>query len=157
MRLLHLILLLLCPYLGLSQSVLGKVINQNNEPLQGASVYWSGTTIGTTTGTKGEFELSKKGINELALVSTYVGHEPDTIWISDDTFVEFSLEVSNALEEVTVRAERPGVIISNQVAIKTEQITQTELGKAACCDLAGCFETQSTVQPQTTNSVLKAR
>lgn len=29
--------------------------------------------------------------------------------------------------------------------------------KAACCDLAGCFETQTTVQPQTTNVITNSK
>jgi len=49
------------------------------------------------------------------------------------------------------------VIISNIKAIKTEQITQTSLRQAACCDLAGCFGGQSTVQAQTTNVVTNAK
>lgn len=42
-------------------------------------------------------------------------------------------------------------------AIKTEIITAGELKKAACCDLAGCFETQGTVQPMTTNIITNAK
>ena len=61
------------------------------------------------------------------------------------------------LGEVIVQPRQPGVIISDKSAIKTEQITQTELKKAACCDLAGCFETQTTVQPQTTNVIVNSK
>lgn len=40
---------------------------------------------------------------------------------------------------------------------KTEVITSAELKKAACCDLAGCFETQGTVQPTTTNVITNSK
>ncbi len=140
-----------------SQNILGKVTNQKNEPLIGANVYWVNTTIGTTAGLKGEFELTTQGIAPKQLIASYVGHIPDTIEVSDQTFITFKLKELKTLKEVVVKAQRDGVIISDLKPIKTEQITQTELGKAACCDLAGCFETQTTVQPQTTNVITNSK
>lgn len=148
---------LLFPYAVFSQTILGKVANKNNEPLIGASIYWVNTTIGTTTGIKGEFELTTKGVSPKQLVASYVGHIPDTIVVNDQTFIVFKLKESQTLNEVVVKAQRNGVVISDLEPIKTEQITQTELGKAACCDLAGCFETQTTVQPQTTNVITNSK
>lgn len=148
---------LLFPYAVFSQTILGKVANKNNEPLIGASIYWVNTTIGTTAGIKGEFELTTKGVSPKQLVASYVGHIPDTIVVNDQTFIVFKLKESQTLNEVVVKAQRNGVVISDLEPIKTEQITQTELGKAACCDLAGCFETQTTVQPQTTNVITNSK
>lgn len=148
---------LLFPSVLLSQSILGKVTNENNEPLLGASVYWSNTTIGTTTGIKGEFELSTKDISPKLLIASYVGHTSDTLEIKGQTFVVFELKESQSLDEVVIENDKKGVIISSFKPIKYEQITQTELGKAACCDLAGCFETQTTVQPQTTNVITNSK
>ncbi len=144
--------------LGISgQTILGKVTNNKKEPLIGANVYWLNTTIGVNTGTKGEFEISTQKISNKKLIASYVGHEPDTIEITGQTFVEFRLKETKELGEVVIQGQRDGVIISDIKPIKTEQITQTELGKAACCDLAGCFETQSTVQPQTTNVITNSK
>lgn len=148
---------LLFPYALFSQSILGKVTNEKNEPLIGANVFWANTTIGTTSGNKGEFELTKKNVSSRLLIVSYIGHISDTLEIKNQTFVVFKLKESEMLNEVVVRSKRDGVIISNFKAIKTEQITQTELGKAACCDLAGCFETQTTVQPQTTNVITNSK
>lgn len=148
---------LLFPYVLFSQSILGKVTNENNEPLIGASVFWANTTIGTTTGIKGEFELTTEDISPKLLIASYVGHTSDTLKIIDQTFVVFKLKLSQSLDEVVIESQRDGVIISSFKPIKFEQITQTELGKAACCDLAGCFETQTTVQPQTTNVITNSK
>jgi hypothetical protein len=82
---------------------------------------------------------------------------PDTLEVGQQSYLEFVLSASENLEAVVVKGQRDGVIISNINAIKTEQITQTELGKAACCDLAGCFGTQTTVQPQTTNVITNSK
>lgn len=148
---------LLFPAFAWAQSILGKVTNENGEPLVGASVHWANTTIGKTTGVQGEFELSAKEVAITSLVANFVGYTADTIEITDQTFVIFTLKASQKLDEVVVKAERSGVIISDIEPIKMEQITQTELGKAACCDLAGCFETQTTVQPQTTNVITNSK
>ncbi len=148
---------LLFPYALFSQSIFGKVTNKNDEPLIGASVFWGNTGMGVTTDTAGQFEVTTKDISATLLIATYIGHKPDTIKIKNQTFVEFMLVQSQELTEVVVKSQRDGVIISDFKPIKTEQITQTELGKAACCDLAGCFETQTTVQPQTTNVITNAK
>jgi outer membrane receptor for ferrienterochelin and colicins len=148
---------LLLPLSILAQNISGKVTNNNNETLIGASVYWLGTEIGVTTGKKGEFEISAQNIPSNKLIASYVGYSPDTIDVTNRIFVEFNLQQTQTLGEVVVLWQRNGVIISDIKPIKTEQITQTELKKAACCDLAGCFETQTTVQPQTTNIITNSK
>ena len=148
---------LLFPFALSAQSISGKVTNNKKEPLIGASVYWSGTTTGVTTGSKGEFKISVKNKLNRKLVASYVGHSSDTIKITNLSFAEFQLKNVKSLDEVVVQGERNGVIISDINPIKTEQITQTEFKKAACCDLAGCFETQASVQPQTTNVITNSK
>ncbi len=148
---------LMFPFGISAQNIFGKVTNDKKEQLTGASVYWLGTTIGVTTGNEGEFEISSKDISNKKLIASYVGHSPDTMDITNQTFVEFRLKETKTLHEMIVQGQRDGVIISDTKSIKTEQITQTELGKSACCDLAGCFETQTTVQPQTTNVITNSK
>lgn len=148
---------LLFPMCISAQTILGKVTNDNKEPLAGASIYWVGQTKGVFAGKKGEFEISMEGISNKKLIASYVGYSSDTIEITDQSFVAFKLQKTQTLGEVVVHGQRPGIIISNIKPIKTEQITQTELRKAACCDLAGCFETQSSVDPQTTNIITNSK
>ena len=140
-----------------AQTISGKVTNQKNEPLIGAAVFWLGSSIGTTTNSNGVFEISTTNNLANKLVATYIGHKPDTIFISKQVVVNFKLKEIKELKEVVVKGERDGIILSNLTPIKTEIITQTELRKAACCDLAGCFETQLTVQPQTTNVITNSK
>jgi len=148
---------LLFPSGILGQTISGKVTNEKKGPLIGASVYWLGTTIGTSTGGKGAFEIGIQNIRNKRLVASFAGHAPDTIEITNQTFVEFKLNETKTLSEVVVQGQRNGAFISDIDPIKTEVITQTELKKAACCDLAGCFETQNTVQPQTTNVITNSK
>ena len=142
--------LLLMPMLGVSQRITGKVTNLENEPLVGATVQWLGLNQGTFTNSVGFFELRTAPKLPYKLIASYVGYQSDTILITaKDSSIYFKLKAKQGLSEIIIESQRAGIIISDNKAIKVEQITQTELRKAACCDLAGCFETQTTVQPQT--------
>ena len=151
------ILALLFPVAVIAQTISGTVTNNKGEPLIGANVYWLDTTVGAYTDNNGSFELAFDTQFNKKLIASYVGHASDTIDMISQENIEFILLATDALGEVVVRSQQDGVIISNLKSIKTEQITQTELRKAACCDLAGCFETQSTVQPQTTNVITNSK
>jgi outer membrane receptor for ferrienterochelin and colicin len=151
------IVILVFPFYTFSQNISGFVFNNKKEPLIGANIYWSETKNGVVSGNLGEFQISKDLKVEKKLIASYVGFLPDTLNIIDETSIEFILQEQESLEEVLIKAEKEGVIISDIIPIKTEQITQTELRKSACCDLAGCFETQTTVQPQTTNIITNSK
>jgi outer membrane receptor for ferrienterochelin and colicins len=151
------ILCLLSSFNIFSQSLTGKVINSKSQPITGASVYWLDTTIGTTTGDKGEFKITLQNITQKKLIVSFVGYNPDTINITNQTYITVKLEETQTLDEITVTGERPGTYISRINPIKTEIITQTELTKAACCDLAGCFDSEGSVESTTTNVVTNAK
>jgi outer membrane receptor for ferrienterochelin and colicins len=137
------ILLFLLPITSYTQRIAGKVINSRQEPLAGANVYWLGTKTGILTNTNGEFVLEEPRKSSKRLVASYVGYLADTIATStlSGTTIVFTLQEKQSLTEIVLESQRSGVIISNNSPIKVEQITQTELRKSACCDLAGCFET----------------
>jgi outer membrane receptor for ferrienterochelin and colicins len=153
------ILLFLLPLATVAQRVTGRVINIRQEPLIGATIYWLGAASGTRTNKDGSFELKPPRQLPAKLVASYVEYQPDTLTISklSDTTIIFQLQEKQDLSEVIIESQRSGIILSDLSPIKVEQITQTELRKSACCDLAGCFETQTTVQPQTTNVVTNAK
>lgn len=149
--------LLLLSAVTKAQVIRGKVVNAANEPLAGAIISWLGSANGTRAGETGEFEIALINQPIKKLIASHVGFLPDTVEITDKTFIQFQLKQPKTMSEVIVRSQPAGVIISDKLTIKTEQITQTELRKAACCDLAGCFETQTTVQPQTTNVITNSK
>jgi len=144
---------------ALAQSFSGRLVDQKTgEVLPGANLFWLDTTTGTSTDANGDFELPKTGNDEWLIVS-YIGYGNDTLYIGEETgpvLVELELSGGEALQEVVVEGQRAGTFIGNNPA-KIEVITETELAKAACCDLAGCFSTQASVQPVTTNVVTNAK
>ena len=63
-------LILLCGTLR-AQEIKGVVVDSDEQPLFGASVYWAGTTVGTSTGLSGEFTLHRvKGRDRLVARSS---------------------------------------------------------------------------------------
>ena len=147
--------------LGLSQllsgqSARGRVLDSDANPLPGASVVWLESGKGVLTDESGSFMLENPPSKDLRFVVSHVGFLPDTASAAQMFFFEIILAYSQ-LDAVEVSAKKPGVYISMLQPIKTEVITQAELKKSACCDLAGCFETQGTVHPQTTNVLTNSR
>ena len=152
-----LILSIVFPIALFAQDLSGEVLDENNEPLIGASIFCPSAQFGAFTDGTGAFNLYLEEEFPLSLIVSYVGYQSDTIVLTENQFMTINLSPSAELEEVVVNGRRSGVIISNLNPAKVEQLTQTELGKAACCDLAGCFETQSSVQPQTTNVITNSK
>ena len=64
---------LFCSSIIFSQvKISGKILDENNESLEGASVYLNNTTIRITTEINGEFELTvKEGIYDLIVTRLF--------------------------------------------------------------------------------------
>ena len=151
------ILLVFFPIGLLAQSLTGTITDQESTPLPGVNVYWNQSTIGVTTDEDGAFSITTKRVKDKRLVISYVGFENDTILITNQSDIAIQLKSTQTLETIDVTADRPDAFISNIDPIKTEVITKGELAKGACCDLAGCFNTQGSVQHTTTNIVTDAK
>ncbi|MEL6657679.1 MAG: carboxypeptidase-like regulatory domain-containing protein [Bacteroidota bacterium] len=143
--------------LGIAQNTTGVVRGADGEQLVGASVFWLGSTTGTTTDADGYFELPEAPETVTGLVVAYVGYQADTLAVTVGTVVNIQLAELTALQEVVVTEREQGTFVSTINPVKTEVITQKELGRSACCDLAGCFNTQASVKPNTTNVVTNAK
>ncbi len=140
----------------LAQTVSGKVITASNQPLPGASIVWLNNKKGVRANEDGSF-LIRRSASNFKLVASHSGYMNDTVDITNMETVLFVLQQKSNLQEVVVHSEKEGIILSNVSPVKTEILTSVELKKSACCDLAGCFETQSSVQPQTTNVITNAK
>ena len=141
-----------------AQSVKGTIVNESYEALIGASAVWANSSNGTVSDIEGKFELAFPDTDERRLVVSYVGYVTDTFPVRGnnlDLFIQ--LNSSLVLDEVVVNESRPGQYISNTQGIKTEVITELELKKEACCDLAGCFNTNASVESATTNIVTQTK
>jgi outer membrane receptor for ferrienterochelin and colicins len=147
---------LLLPFISFAQTITGKVIDNNNAPLVGATVVWANTTTAVVSKSNGSFSINKTEGNT-TLITSHAGYFTDTLLVANEDSIVIVLQSKSTLGEVRVTSERDGIVLSNRNNIKTEIITSLELKKAACCDLAGCFETQGSVQSQTTNIITNAK
>ena len=128
-------------------------------PLAGASVFWKGTTTGTATDENGNFQL---GIDSSRLphqlVVSFMGYRADTLMItSAQKNAEVVLEASRDLGEVIVTGRRSGSHVSSMEPILTNVITESELQRAACCNLSEAFETNASVDVSFTDAVSGAQ
>ncbi len=139
------------------QVIKGLVINSLEEPLAGASVLLKGTQTGVVTDETGHFTIdAPASANPLFIIVSYTGYLTDTLPVNNPAFIKVVLKQVGSINAVEVKGyQKPSYISNNPV--KTEVITSLELKKAACCDLAGCFETQGTVLPQTTNIITNSK
>ncbi len=135
-----------------AQTLSGKVFGQagaDKEILPGALLVWSGTTIGATTNENGVFAISLAGVADKRLIVSCIGYVTDTVVVGEQTYISITLQPGQkTLDDVSVQGDK---------VVKTEVISQKELTKSACCDMAGCFETQASVQPQTTNILTNSK
>lgn len=112
------------------------------KPLQGASVIWLGTNTGTITDENGVFNIHNTGQR---LVVSYTGFKADTISVIPSNEIKVILGSNNQLNEVKVTSTRGSAYISSSDVFRTENMTQKELFKAACCNLSESFETNPSV------------
>lgn len=158
----HIIAGLLLLYVGPlhAQNLSGKLFGlagEQREILPGGTVRWIATDTPATVNENGVFELPLGAVTDRRIIASYPGFITDTVMAGDKTYVSIVLHKDQqALTGVTVTS-KSGAYLSSLSVAKTEVINQHELSKAACCDLAGCFGTQASVQPQTTNIVTNAQ
>ena len=67
-----------------SQTLTGIVVDQNDEPLAGATVYFDGSSFGTSTNLDGEFKISLPSEISSSLVVSFVGF--DKVYLNNLNF-----------------------------------------------------------------------
>lgn len=128
------------------------------QPLDFASVYWSGTSTIVMTNSKGEFSIERLSDNKLKLVASLTGYTSDTLDITPNVKeVTFILNEGMMLEGANVAARQRGSFISKLAPVKAEVITMEGLSKMACCNLAESFENTATISVGYSDAVSGAR
>src|SRR4051812_14169551 len=129
-----------------NEEIKGIVLAEDNKgsfkPLQGANVVWLGTNSGTVTNENGAFSIKPNGER---LIISYTGFIADTISVTPTKEVKIVLASGNQLKEVKVTSSTRATYINPLDAFRTQNITQKELFKAACCNLSESFETNPSV------------
>ncbi len=100
------LILLWCGHLDAQTlTVLGKVTDQNNNGLPGASIIVKGTTLGTITDVNGNYQLNVPDAGKAVLMIAFIGYDTAEIPVKGKTTVNVALaETTIGLEEVVVTA-----------------------------------------------------
>lgn len=85
-----------------TKEITGIVTSKQGEPLIGASVVITGTTIGTITDIEGKFKLSSASNPITTFKVSYIGYQDVTIEVKNQTDFKITLEDNKVLEEVVV-------------------------------------------------------
>jgi len=149
-------ILILFPILLFSQNVLkGKISYPENNKhigLEGVSVYWQKTNIGTATIADGYFQIPYKKTYKDLIIS-YMGFKADTLHIDKPKFINYLLQENESLGEVTVKAKKKSLRSSYFGAHQIENMGEGELLKAACCSLSESFETNPSIDVSFSDAV----
>ncbi|WP_234397133.1 TonB-dependent receptor plug domain-containing protein [Hoylesella saccharolytica] len=85
------------------KTVTGIVLDEQGEPVIGASVYVEGTKNGVITGTNGKFSIQTDAV--ASLVISYIGYETQTVSVANKNAIRVLLvPASSQLNEVVVTA-----------------------------------------------------
>lgn len=133
-------------------------MDENNQPLIGATVLWVGTTVGTMTDAEGNFHVHQvKGYQDLA--ASYVGYAIEQRKIENPSEpVVFKLrEEGVGIESVIVESTIGGNFVKSDGLLKGEMISFAGLCKMACCNLAESFENSASVTVGYSDAISGAR
>ena len=131
--------------------ITGSVSDEKGNPLEGATVQWKNTIIGTIA-TDGSFELNISESSDTLLVS-FVGFNSYAERVLPGQDLKIILTANLELNEFEVKDGRGSNYISTISTLNVEHIGEDELRKAACCSLAESFETNGTVDVMYTDAV----
>ncbi|MHA4809665.1 SusC/RagA family TonB-linked outer membrane protein [Flavitalea flava] len=132
-RLLLLLLLGFSILEGFAQRQLlkGKITDENNKPLAGATVAVKGTTLTTTTDPSGNFEISAGDLVRPVLVITYVGYQTEETPVKGRADLTIHLlQDSKALADVVVvgyGTQRKRDVTGSTSTIKADEIAKRPL------------------------------
>ena len=129
-----------------AQELRGTICDTEKQPLIGATVYWAGTTVGTSTDAEGVYHIHRVK-NYDNLVASYLGYMNDTLRVASGAErAEFALRSEGVeLDDVVIEGNLSGNYVKHDGIMKGEMISFAGLCKMACCNLAESFENSASV------------
>lgn len=134
----------------------GKVVNEKNVAIASVHVLDAQRKLITMTDSFGCFRIVESTLDDRYLLLNHPNYIEDTVRKPLNANSVYVLKEVVTIKGFTIKTDDVNSKVTG-LTVKTELITQAELKKAACCDLAGCFETQGTVQAMTTNIITNAK
>jgi outer membrane receptor for ferrienterochelin and colicins len=129
-------------------------------PISGAKITLKSNGEFSVTNEEGQFELVLPKNLPDTLIFTAKKYLTDTLVVGEnDKFISLNvlLYSDKLLPEVVIGMKEKGHSISRLKTLHIEELTSTELRKAACCNLSESFETNASVDVNITDAVSGAK
>lgn len=151
-------LLLVGCHLPLFAQITGTITDVNTgDPIPSAVLQWEGTEVKVLSDVNGHYTINKvNGATILSVTATDYQTTRRSV-ISRAGTVNFALKSANEIEEVTITGEARATGVNSRSNRFQVDITQSELRKAACCNLSESFETNASVDVSYTDAVTGTR
>lgn len=134
-------------------TITGIVTNEAEERLPYATLQWQNSIVNAVADSAGNFSIKARRKHDTLIVN-FTGYEPAKIAVEPhEKMLWIVLNGVKEMESLVVQANRPDNFVSTLENRHTEQITSCELRKAPCCNLAGSFETNNSVDISSSNAV----
>lgn len=134
------------PKTEIKKKVSGVILDENNDPLIGASIMLSGTDIGAVTDINGQFSIEVPKNSQLKV--SYVGYETQIVEVADKTNITLSLVPSlKSLDDVVVvgyGSQKKQSVVGAIVQAKGSDLTRTGLFTSVGQALTGLLPGVST-------------
>jgi outer membrane receptor for ferrienterochelin and colicins len=159
MRKIFLILMLLPALFAQAQETLsGKVLDEQKQPLPGAGLSWANTQISTATDANGDFTLPYSA-EYTKLVISFIGYATDTITVASAQDIVHVMKPASTtqIQEVVVEKNRKSLQRSYVKTTNVSTMSSKELLKAACCNIAESFETNPSIDVNFSDALTGSR
>lgn len=142
-----------------SLSVKGRIVNEEGQPIRGASITVKGLTTGASTNNKGDFEISVPSNSTLEITS--LGYVSKDVLVNSESFLNITMQQSvTGLNEVVVigygtqRKESITGSVSSISGEKLNQVPASNISDALQGRLPGVQISQTSTQPGSTMQIL---
>ncbi|MDM1407230.1 TonB-dependent receptor [Myroides sp. DF42-4-2] len=133
------------------QTITGQIVDENQIPVIGASVFYADASIGVTTDAQGKFTLTS--IDSEALTISYIGYKTQRIKTQANQSYTIVLQPEDSLEEVVIKTKQRNTSRSIKGTTNTHTMNSGELLKAACCNISEAFETNPSIDVNYTDAI----
>ena len=143
-------------YASAQTTITGSVYDEKKNPIEGAIVYFPGTTLGAVADSMGHFSLIKPDTCNI-LVADMLHYYADSISLDKGAPIFYLKEKTIELREKLFYGEIGATSFSVLNPQLVETLTEREFIKAACCNLSESFSTNATVDVSYSDAITGAK
>jgi TonB-linked SusC/RagA family outer membrane protein len=137
----------------------GRIVNEKNEPLEGANVKVKGVNISTQAGPDGTYSL--KAASNATLIITFIGYENKEVPVNNQALINVTLHVNNtALGDIVIigyGTQHKADVTSSVTTVKSEDFVTgpvTDAGELLKGKVAGLAVSNPSGDPNAQSQIL---